>query len=146
MLRCWFTSLLNSFYSSFHLSASTSKSHTRSPQQVRQQHHQPPPHPGKSLLQWHQLIQLQWSTLMWGTSYNMEQRLNTLLYKTLFIIIRIEYCTTLEKGLNNYLYYLDSFRALTSTCIAHLHYPPLAVRTLLPIWSDASYPHIIGLA
>ena len=51
--------LLNSIYSFFHLSASTSKSHTRSPQQVRQQHHQPPPHPGKTLPQWHQLIQLQ---------------------------------------------------------------------------------------
>ena len=51
--------LLNSLCSSFHLSASTSKSHTRSPQQVRQQHHQPPLHPGKSLPQWHQMIQLQ---------------------------------------------------------------------------------------
>ena len=50
--------LLNWSYSSFHLSASTSKSHTRSPQQVTQQHHQPPPHPGKSQLQWNQLIQL----------------------------------------------------------------------------------------
>ena len=80
------------------------------------------------------------------TSYNMEQRLNTLMYKTSSLIIRIEYCTTLEKGLNNYLYHLDSFHALTSTCIAHLHPSPLAVRTLLSIWSDASYPHIVGLA
>ena len=70
---CRLTSpLLNSLYSSFHLSASTSKSHTRSLQQVRQQHHQLPLHPRKSQLQWHQLIQLQWLTLLWGTRKNTE--------------------------------------------------------------------------
>ena len=95
--------LLNSLYSSFHLSASTSKSHTRSPQQVRQQHHQPPPHPGKSLPQWHQLIQLQWLTLTCvGTGMNtgltVEHNYICTLVQCMSKIIMTSYSTTCCKA------------------------------------------------